>query len=355
MHRWMHERGACSCAVKFPALQEPRVVHRSSIASDEKATAAVFDPRQNNHFVPSAFGGHTQTGPGVGASGAGSYAPKHVSSAGNPATIPHHSRQFTPPNTPGQEKEAHIPPLYKEIGSGNGVEVTVRLSSLWAAEWTKDHAKLHQTGQCKCAVNFEPYQPIITDEPIDGMTTPKMVCSSSSEHAGKGAGKPASFLQGFAPQLTTTAPSSHSADTRTSMPDTIAAGTYYKPAAPQQPAVGQAARWTFGHPQGSLLDEILGPVGPNAGKQKERTIEVQTVHYNQDGTPLSGYPIGYGPAADHELPSIVEFPRPETIIAGFPIGAGPEEEPHAGDFENCSLNTSANESPIRKRRLSSEF
>jgi hypothetical protein len=125
----------------------------------------------------------------------------------------------------------------------------------------------------------------------------------------------------------------------------------------QQVPTGHAARWAYEAPPGySLLDQILGPIRP-AAEYQGRPVDVQTMHYQNDDVPISGNPISPSEMEESELPSIVEYEQPETTIAGFPIGAGPEGDSHAGNFESCSLRSSSVDfqSPIMKRRLSSEF
>lgn len=123
-HRWMHERGACGCDVQFPALLHPRIVQRSTAVANDGTSDAGFASAVQPEFVP-------RGGRGTG-------------------------RQ---PDTRRRGKGAEIP-LYQEAQVGENVEVAVRLPSLYAAEWTNDHAKLHMSGQCKCPVSFERYKPL---------------------------------------------------------------------------------------------------------------------------------------------------------------------------------------------------
>ncbi|KAI3322047.1 hypothetical protein HD806DRAFT_545284 [Xylariaceae sp. AK1471] len=350
-HLWMHERGACKCDVQFPALQQPRLVHRPSAVEDESGTAAA-----------------TETD--AGASDAGAVPPQ--SAATTMHTSARHLRQS---DTPGQEEGTEIP-LYQEVQVGKSVEVFVRLPSLYGAEWTKDHAKLHQTGQCKCPVSFERYQPLSTED-HNGKTkdirkkdnfclhaildksnddSPELEHSDSSGQACKDSHEPTSPKEAHDPQSPTAATSSHEDDSATARPNVIPVDNAYNSFGYYQIPAGHVARWTMDPPPGSLLDEILGPVGPDAAKQKcHRPVDVQTMHYQQDEIPISGNPIVDGPFKADELPSIVEYQQPNTTIAGFPIGAGPEGDSHAGDFGECSLYMSSEDSPVKKRRLSSEF
>lgn len=146
----MHERGACGCDVKFPAMQGPQLVQPTWRATDWR------EP------------GETSAA-GARASAAGSARPRH-----------HHHRHPTAqqvPPTPSSDGNGYSAqsnfagqgqgtamPLYEEAQIGGNIAVSVRLSSLYAAEWTQDHAKLHESGQCKCPVRFEKYTPIDTSE-----------------------------------------------------------------------------------------------------------------------------------------------------------------------------------------------
>ncbi|KAI1502445.1 hypothetical protein F5X99DRAFT_427377 [Biscogniauxia marginata] len=108
-HRFMHERGACGCEVRFPALQQPRLVTATGNQGQGAENAAQF----------------------------GEYA------------------------SPGTSQ---VPPLYQETQGGGTTAVAVRLPSLYAAEWTADHAKLHENGKCNCRVHFQTYQSPMIEE-----------------------------------------------------------------------------------------------------------------------------------------------------------------------------------------------
>jgi hypothetical protein len=71
------------------------------------------------------------------------------------------NRQPTQSTFPNRGESSALP-LFEEAQVGGNVAVAVRLSSLYGAEWTQDHAKLHESGQCKCPVSFEKYKPIDT-------------------------------------------------------------------------------------------------------------------------------------------------------------------------------------------------
>ncbi|KAI0523725.1 hypothetical protein F5B22DRAFT_633843 [Xylaria bambusicola] len=336
-HRWMHERGACGCEVIFPGLQQPRLMKRPSIDDDENATGLT-----------------TKAAAGVG------------TSAGSP-TFPAHTTQ---PNYQGPGKGVEMP-LYKETAVGNNVEVAVRLGSLYGAEWTEDHAKLHKSGRCKCPVSFERYKPLDTSDCQDETYNLGRDHSESLNQTWETQYDLSSSMDSHNPNAHAVVAPTYTAYAGTSSTNNNAANdSQYRPVYNRLPsgpvtqypygysqtASGNFARWTAEGPQKSLLDEILGPTRPDASRHGERTWDAQTMHYPNVGTPIAGVPIACGIAQESAFASAVEFPQPERTIAGFPIGAGPEGESHAGDFEACSLNSSNTaDSPVRRRRLSSEF
>ncbi|KAJ2974526.1 hypothetical protein NUW58_g8631 [Xylaria curta] len=128
-HRFMHERGACDCEVQFPALLQPRVVRRSSAVTEEDEAAAT-----------------TENGVDAGTSTT-DYA--LLQGELSPMSSCDIDRPSTQQNTSDQAEKATIP-LFQESQVGEKVEIAVRLSSLYAAEWTGDHAELHKSGQCHC-------------------------------------------------------------------------------------------------------------------------------------------------------------------------------------------------------------
>ncbi|KAI0397856.1 hypothetical protein F5Y17DRAFT_476562 [Xylariaceae sp. FL0594] len=206
-HRFMHERGACQCEIQFPALLHPRLIHRSSIDSLANASSSGSGSglSENNtvtttsgsgtlslyhgsndpsHHVQHQYGGHDQQqGHSVASvssngntgktKGKGRHRWKGKGRGGKGKGKPH--QDITHHHGPGptqyqqmavQETGAGTAdiPLFEERQVGEDVEVAVRLSSMYAAEWTKDHAKLHRSGTCKCPVSFEPYKPLPAED-----------------------------------------------------------------------------------------------------------------------------------------------------------------------------------------------
>ncbi|KAK5624723.1 hypothetical protein RRF57_000439 [Xylaria bambusicola] len=335
-HRWMHERGACGCEVIFPGLQRPRLVKRSSIVDDENTTSST-----------------TKVAAGAG------------TSAGTPTFTAH----TTQPNYLGRGKGVETP-LYRETAVGGNVEVAVRLGSLYGAEWTEDHAKLHESGKCKCPVSFERYKPLDTSdyqdedngfgrdysEPLNQTWgTQYDLSSSMNNHNPKASAAVTPAYTAYAGTSSANKNVTHDSQYRPVYNRLPSGPVAQYPHGYSQTLAGDFARWAAGGPQRSLLDEILGPTNPDVSWYGERTWDAQTMHYSNVGTPIAGAPIACGTVQDSTLSSSVEFPQPERTIAGFPIGAGPEGESHAGDFETCFLNLNTTDSPVKIRRLSSEF
>ncbi|KAI5918280.1 hypothetical protein F4810DRAFT_597725 [Camillea tinctor] len=121
-HRFMHERGSCGCEVRFPALQQPRLV-----------TAMGNGQEDTQRYSASGYAA--------------------------PSTNPQSSYSEA-----SRSGEAQVPPLFQETQDQGTAGVAVRLPSLYAAEWTTDHAKLHASGNCNCRVRFEKYQSPLLEE-----------------------------------------------------------------------------------------------------------------------------------------------------------------------------------------------
>lgn len=346
----MHERGACKCEVKFPALMQPRLVRRPELSygSDDAASpgriAHAHDQNSNDHGAMSRY---NQTGQGTG-----------------------------------------VPPMYQEVKVGDTIEVCTRLPSLYAAEWTNDHAELHENGQCSCNVSFKSYQPQDMDD-VKGKAPArhhgaKSSQSQSAQRSSHGQGHAESSAKGAMSdksskkklknkKFRTNKNNKKKMNKDEQNGKTETENTSAKSESP--PDVGQTARWSMYPPHLSILDEILGPIDHLAITNQTHThhhdatgrpVDIQTAHYYPDNVPISGNPIVDGPSYSN-IPTIVEYSQPSITIAGFPLGAGPEGQSHAGDFEACKRPYSDNEEfviyfstddedaePVRRRR-SNEF
>lgn len=179
-HRWLHERGACGCPVKFPDLMQPRMV--------------VGGGRRGSHGVLSAdgtvctiVGGADVTAPSGGSAGGGGGSGEGGGGGDNSQHHHHRGSGFgkkgnkrggknwrrggggggggggysqnshDQPNRAQQQKDKY--PALQEIREGDDVRYAVRLPSMYGVEWAWDHEKLHREGKCPCAVRFDKHVP----------------------------------------------------------------------------------------------------------------------------------------------------------------------------------------------------
>ncbi|CCC08581.1 hypothetical protein SMACR_05825 [Sordaria macrospora] len=128
-HRWLHERGVCSCDVVFPGLlTQPRVI--GTVSGDEEEED-----------------GTEEYGSTIGRFG---FAPGDTAEA--------EEGQQGQAGTGGTNH--HIPPIFTETTvAGDQQRVAIRLPGLYAAEWLADHRALHDSGRCQCPVQSTPFQP----------------------------------------------------------------------------------------------------------------------------------------------------------------------------------------------------
>ncbi|KAI1639536.1 hypothetical protein F4809DRAFT_656947 [Biscogniauxia mediterranea] len=334
-HRFMHERGACGCEVRFPALQQPRLV---------TATGAREDGTEGY-------------------------------SISNYAT-PYMTSQFPSSEASTSGGASQVPPLYQETQGQGTAGVAVRLPSLYAAEWTTDHAKLHESGNCKCRVRFQTYQSPLLEEYDEELKREAREELENKVRTGKGKQKaaPAPIADPvpqdrYAPtmpnhqQYRTTYPQANHPVSQSTYPELknptldspqpggfsgyaqhdLATHSYGPPssqaaastrqdAAPHDhdqqqqyayrsnPAlaaasglgVGQPARWACSPPDLYPLDAALGAAGPMAEQQAAHPVDLQpmSINWNQRRVPL----------------------------ASLPIGAGAEGSPHTAPFAECRLS-----------------
>ncbi|KAL8404488.1 hypothetical protein RB594_009373 [Gaeumannomyces avenae] len=157
-HHFLHERGACGCEVIFPDLVRPRVI----------GGASVFQNMAQGAGGGGGNGAHQQQQPATAAASA-------------------------------ESKKA--PPMFERVVGPNGQEAySVRLSSLFAAEWVDDHAELHRKGECNCNADFNRYKP----EWVQGASVPQHHCLKW-QHAHRIACQPSGYVNtGGAPQMSLT-------------------------------------------------------------------------------------------------------------------------------------------------------
>ncbi|KAJ1331071.1 hypothetical protein MN608_04527 [Microdochium nivale] len=200
-HRWIHERGACGCPVVFPALMGPRVVglnegrggHGNKNDGDERKEDLGRHRQRGRqqHSAEVQGGGDSRTSNVKGYS-------KSYRTTGEQNTMSAQgkkrvrvskarSKNHRSDNTTSPSTNSVAPPLFEEHGPSwknnslqdygamaaahgthNGgdddqrqqqphLRVSIRLPSLYAAEWTQDHRLRHESGHCKCPVSFERY------------------------------------------------------------------------------------------------------------------------------------------------------------------------------------------------------
>lgn len=129
-HRFMHERGVCGCETVFPYLIRPRVIGSCDGGIEEQGVTGCKDGH--------GHGGHDEHGESDVWTG---------------------SRQDNTETT-----EIQLPPLLCEATDPGGRPVvSVRLPSLYAAEWVVDHRARHDAGLCHCRVDFRTYQKATRD------------------------------------------------------------------------------------------------------------------------------------------------------------------------------------------------
>ena len=111
-HRFMHERGACGCETIFPYLIRPRIIGGNDTGGDDGGMMTL--------------------------------AGDNTRSADNSALL--------------AGDDDSVPPILREAVDAAGRSVvSVRLPSLYAAEWATDHRERHETGLCACRVDCRTY------------------------------------------------------------------------------------------------------------------------------------------------------------------------------------------------------
>ncbi len=143
-HRWLHERGVCGCEVTFPGLlTTPRVIGEAAPAGDVTPGAS----------TPEATTPRTVLDDGE------RWKPKTLTAA-TEDSIDNEQQETT-------QGDARVPAIFSEAVTSTGEHrVTVRLSSLYAAEWQADHRALHDAGKCNCKTTFAPFKPQIADDEL---------------------------------------------------------------------------------------------------------------------------------------------------------------------------------------------
>ncbi|KAK7745722.1 hypothetical protein SLS62_009603 [Diatrype stigma] len=143
-HRWMHERGACGCPVKFPNLMQPRMI----VGGGRRGSYGIMSPDGNTCTV---YGGGYGSKKGGKRSGG-----KNWRRGGGGGGYNHHN--YAQQASRAQQQKDDYPPL-QEIREGDDFRYAVRLPSTYGVEWAWDHEKLHRDGKCFCNVRFDKYVP----------------------------------------------------------------------------------------------------------------------------------------------------------------------------------------------------
>ncbi|KAI1105503.1 hypothetical protein F4804DRAFT_350518 [Jackrogersella minutella] len=336
-HRFMHERGACRCEVRFPHLQEPRLVSHqepgggASVADSAASTAVPGTPEAAKApfhfspsaaaFTPSASAGAQPAGfPSIaavvasaGSAGAGTSKGKNgeasFSKGKNVATIPDKGKNAATVeddksdngNTAGIAPA--MPPLFAEKAGGNGtVAVDVRMPSQYGAEWVADHAARHRDGQCRCEISFGRY-PAAYQDMLDEARESEYdadVEDGAQQDAAAAAGVP--MMSSAEPPAGAYAWMAYMVPAYAAAPGGYAAPPPHPPAAAPGPS-GGAMRWTY-NPYDAWVQSSGAPAGSVA--QSARPVDMQTVSYNMTETPIAALPIGAGPEGDSHMPPFDE-------------------------------------------------
>lgn len=332
-HRWMHERGACGCEVKFPDLIRPRVVSRSRPGQTLGKTGQMG----NNMHGPKNNGIPSISLPKTGNS----------NMTGNKGVPAHYQERST---KTGQHK----------------LEVAVRIPSLYGAEWVDEHRQLHKDGSCKCAGDFSFYQ---TPEPTQSVPSPSALVENfpgqvlqteaisqavQSESHGKPQNSVSSHYlnpQGFSHlglsrhDLSHTPhahPLPHHQGDTLSQQSSSSEAAHLQPSTPSNPQTA-ATRTTTPKPPPLVVSSSYPHTHAHAPQRSPGAI------YEVDPTKSTNrlYNLACNEGADMAALAdfqSVEFPRAEGTLplVGLPIGAGPEGSgglSHVGSFEDCVLHT----------------
>ncbi|CAK7208311.1 hypothetical protein SBRCBS47491_000049 [Sporothrix bragantina] len=122
-HRFMHERGVCGCETVFPYLIRPRV-----IGSCGGGGGDISGGCDDENFGCGGHAGH------------------------------HEEQDDYNSHETALPSKIELPPLLCEAMDDSGrAMVSVRLPSLYAAEWVADHRARHDERLCDCRVDFRTY------------------------------------------------------------------------------------------------------------------------------------------------------------------------------------------------------
>ncbi|KAI1075716.1 hypothetical protein F5B20DRAFT_377392 [Whalleya microplaca] len=316
-HRFMHERGACGCPVRFPFLQHPRVVAPGGVMGHQN--------HNHNHNQGQSSGG----GAGGGNKGNKGKGKKANNRGGGGAGGSGNASSSTS-SSAAKKGQPKLPPLYEEEPqAGGNVGVAVRLPSVYGAEWNQEHAPLHQhdgPGNCNCEIRFDnyvsPYMgwPAEQQQLLEGPATtniastavgriegPAITNTTSSSIAVANTNTAIARIEGPAvlhppigpPALFIEPPADEYQQYPQQYPGGVPPRSDYPgwPPTPTPPPPGRPARWTFNAPR-------AGSAPAEAEQQRQRPLDMQTVWYEAgtEAVPMAGLPIGAGPEGDSHMP-----------------------------------------------------
>ncbi|KAI1408786.1 hypothetical protein F5Y13DRAFT_204534 [Hypoxylon sp. FL1857] len=459
-HRFMHERGACNCEVKFPYLQQPRVIQheepelvptticecclegmakgakKEDVEKSIKAETDMVDsspsgsgsateftpdsaqsPTDKFNFSPSALvftpghaqsqdQGHSQNTDlvlyestttssitaraNLGKASAGSSSKSRVVSRNTDASFGTPSRasssfdkgkgkgkqRNTKKRSPSPRQQHHeayqqqrsrrtsssaaaqgapkLAPLFEEReSSGKKLEVSVRMPSLYGAEWIQDHAELHRAGRCRCEIKFEKYpaqyMPLLKEarDAEFAFDDHSSTTTHNHNHSHSAAGVVSSNSQLYYSNDDTAATSGVEPGT-SSTPHTNTSPTRYEtPATPGRMLAIEQAPPAPGSPR-IPAPEYPGPFYASgqpgsASSPSSPTFSTQPGHPARwacspyDTTPVDASRAAQAAASRPVDMQTIWYDQRETPIAGLPVGAGPEGDSHMPPFEECEL------------------
>lgn len=319
-HRWMHERGACGCEVRFPDLIRPRVFSRSRPAQ----TTGNNDQVRNN-TQPSLNNGIARD--------------SHPKTGGS--------------NMAGSKK---VPARYQERSTKTGEdkpEVAVRIPSLYGAEWVEEHRQLHKDGSCKCAGDFsfyqirEPYHHFVPSTPALVENGPQQVVRAEAFMSSQGQSH-RNLQNRVSSQYLN--PQDHPTDIFHNSQLLIRSD--HQPGTMIQPSPSATSEHlTLSHTQGSVSASpnppplVVSSNWPHTSQPRRSPGAIYEVDPTKSTNKLYNLACKEGAnitgLADFQS---IEFPRPKGTLplVGLPIGAGPEGPPelsHVGSFQDCVMHT----------------
>ncbi|KAI0147985.1 hypothetical protein F4776DRAFT_292968 [Hypoxylon sp. NC0597] len=232
-----------------------------------------------------------------------------------------------------------LAPLFEEREvSGKKLEVSVRMPSIYGAEWVQDHAELHHSGRCKCEIKFEKYEAKYMSLLEESVHDPEYGSNRSAAVGGA-----EDSLQLYGNGNCTSNETTHTPTASLSPKNKGSAG-YYSYTAPSRTAAEKIV-------EPPTEPRIPAPAYPgpfySIGQQGSATSPSSPMFSTEPGRPArwacSPYDTGASSGAQ-SAPRPVDmqtiwYDMREMPIAGLPVGAGPEGDSHMPAFEKCDLGS----------------